>query len=322
MTTKYIRIILLTIVLLVCFGVRGMSAQADHPLTLVWQTAFDADSALIEPDYITVDSKGNIYIGELSYGTVKEYDSDGKYVMPFRLDSMDVTGVAVDSQGNLLVGAFDQNRIQKFDSTGKFIANVVMESSWKPTTIAVDGQDNIYVVAGAVEPHPHIWKYDKHGTFITKFGTQIGHGDGDFGDGTAGTALATDKDGNVYATDQGANRIQKFDSSGKFVAKFPLPDDGKPADNGLVMSGDPYGVAVDGQGNIYVAGSHFLRKLAPDGKILAQWPTEGDLTRAGRVAVSAQGDIYITAESEVKSTVKGFEGKLLKALLLKKFKQS
>ena len=67
-----------------------------------------------------------------------------------------------------------------------------------------------------------------------------------------------DGSGNVYVADSGNHRIQKFSSSGGFLAKW-----------GTKGSGDgqfnfPEGVAVDGSGNVYVTDSrkHRIQKFA------------------------------------------------------------
>jgi DNA-binding beta-propeller fold protein YncE len=131
--------------------------------------------------------------------------------------------------------------------------------------------------------------------------------------------LAIDQDDKLYATDPANNRILKFDEDGQFLTSFDLPDDGKPIDRKLVFFYDPWGVAVDGAGNIYVSNSYFLRKFDADGNILAEWSTsEGDLYRGGRVAVDVAGNIYIVAEGDVTTA----DNKPFKALVLKKFEQS
>jgi tripartite motif-containing protein 71 len=290
----------------------------DRPLTLLWQTMFDRDSALVEPDYVTVDTAGNSYVGDLSYGRVKQFDRDGEFVRTISIKSKDVTGIAVDSHGNILIAAWDEHRIQKFDPTGQLIGDFTADTSSKPTSIAIDQHDNLYVINGEASG-PYIKKFDASGALVTDWGSWVGTGEGEFGGDQPGPALALDSNENIYATDQGNNRIQKFDSMGKFLMAFALPDDGPELNNKLILHGDPYGVAVDGQGNIYVSSSHFLRKLDLNGNILAQWPTtEGELYRAGRVAVDTDGNIYIVAEADVKTV----DNKPFKALVLKKFQQS
>jgi tripartite motif-containing protein 71 len=59
--------------------------------------------------------------------------------------------------------------------------------------------------------------------------------------------IATDHSGDVYVVDGGNNRIQKFDSNGKFITKWGT--------NGTVdgQFSKPLGIATDNSGNVYVA---------------------------------------------------------------------
>src|SRR5205823_6487062 len=71
-----------------------------------------------------------------------------------------------------------------------------------------------------------------------------GSGDGQF---SRPVGIAVDSSGNVYVSEDNNNRIQKFDSSGGFLAQW-----------GSVGSGDyqfnsAAGVAADGSANVYVA---------------------------------------------------------------------
>jgi sugar lactone lactonase YvrE len=73
---------------------------------------------------------------------------------------------------------------------------------------------------------------------------------------------------------------------------------------GLTVPGDfrsPYGVAVDGDGNIYVADSfnHRVQKLSPTGEPLALWGSEGSGRGQFRypkgIAVDTEDSVYVAA---------------------------
>jgi len=56
-----------------------------------------------------------------------------------------------------------------------------------------------------------------------------------------------DLSGNIYVADTGNNRIQKFDTNGKFITDWGFPGSGR---------GEfayPFGIAVGPSGNVYVA---------------------------------------------------------------------
>ena len=77
--------------------------------------------------------------------------------------------------------------------------------------LATDSQGNVY----ATDNLGLIWKFDASGNLLLTWGSS-GSGDGQF---NFPAALAVDSQGNVLVVDFGNNRIQKFDSTGKFLLK-------------------------------------------------------------------------------------------------------
>jgi tripartite motif-containing protein 71 len=292
-------------------------SSGTQPLTLLWET-HTLDDVVLSAGFVAVDNLGNSYVDSSSGHPIKEFDTNGKFVATFGSrgtgDGQFIveTGIAVDSQRNLYVNDFENVRVQKFDGSGKFLVQWPTEAPNGPTGIAVDSKGNVYVANHL--PHDHyLQKFDSTGKLLTEWGS-TGTGDGQFMAGaTIGIGeIAVDNQDNIYVTDPGNNRIEKFDSDGKFLAQF--------GSYGLKGNGKfdkPLGIAVDMRGNIYVIDGNFLQKLAPDGTFLAQWSTalkENDLGGATFVAVDGQGDIYVIAKGSV-------PGADLKIPILKKFKQ-
>jgi DNA-binding beta-propeller fold protein YncE len=75
--------------------------------------------------------------------------------------------------------------------------------------------------------------------------------------------IAVDSSGNMYVTDQGNSRIQKFDSNGNFLTKWGSHGTGDGQFN------HPNGVAVEKTGNVYVADfeNGRIQVFAPSTKI-------------------------------------------------------
>ena len=73
--------------------------------------------------------------------------------------------------------------------------------------------------------------------------------------------------GNIYVTDEGNNRIQKFDSRGSFLTKWGREGSGP----GQFKA--PWGVACDALGNVYVVdqGNHRIQKFDANGAFLCAW---------------------------------------------------
>ena len=131
-----------------------------------------------------------------------------------------------------------------------------------PIHLAMGPQGNIYV--GSATPSGLIQVFDPNGKFVTGWGSK-GSADGEF---TFLLGIGIDPQGNVYAADFDKSRVNKFDSDGSFLLKWPTEQPIGPA-----------GVAVDNQGNVFVVNHrthlHQIQKFDASGKLLAKWGTHG-----------------------------------------------
>ena len=89
------------------------------------------------------------------------------------------------------------------------------------------------------------------------------------------------------------NRIQKFDSTGGFITKWGSEGSG----DGQFY--DPYGVAVDSSGNVYVADSYNnrIQKFDSNGDFITKWGSpgseDGQFHYPYGVAVDSSGNVYV-----------------------------
>jgi len=142
---------------------------------------------------------------------------------------------------------------------------------WNTRGVAVDGQGNVYV-ADAVSSH-RIRKISPVGvvTTIAGNGTQgFANGNGTATMFASPSGVAVDGLGNVYVGDQINNCIRKITPAG-VVSTFAGSGVAGYADgNGTAAQFNaPQGVALDGQGNLYVADvqNHLIRKISPAGMV-------------------------------------------------------
>lgn len=314
-------IFILILIGLSAYPVQAQTAEptaTSKPLTLLWQTDPTPDAALPSPNDMAIDAQGNIYISNQDRQHVKKFDGDGKFITKWADDGKDEgeindsEGITVDGEGNIYVADFFNTRIQKYDSNGKFLMSLPVDPAPGPGSVAVDKQGNVYVLNFGIHDH-YVLKLDWSGKPLTTWGS-AGDGDGQLGatQATGPFDIAADQAGNIYVADRDNHRIVKFDSEGKFLAKFG----GEASTKGNGKFFDPLHIAIDNDGNLYVLDSFYLQKLDAEGNFITQWATHGtDLDGATTVGVDWQGNIYATARH--RPPVKG----MLNVPVLKKFKQ-
>lgn len=118
--------------------------------------------------------------------------------------------------------------------------------------------------------------------------------------------IAIDSRGNIFVADSDNGRIQKFDSSGKFLLAW-----GTRSPENVIgpreTFNQPWGIAVDAQGNIFVADTwnHRIQKFDSNGKFLTTWGENGDTRGVAQaepskfygpraIAMDPQGNLYVT----------------------------
>ena len=152
-----------------------------------WGSKGIGDGQFNHPHAIDVDSKGNVYVGELDRPGVQVFDSNGKFLKKW------------GSRG-----------------TGDGQFSIPQEH------IAVDKQDRVYIVDG--ESNPRVQVLDTDGHFLGKIGSycQMSTGEGcvdpdgpgplKLGDGQFSKPehVSIDSKGHVYVVDRGNKRIQVF----------------------------------------------------------------------------------------------------------------
>jgi hypothetical protein len=127
------------------------------------------------------------------------------------------SGIGFDAAGNCYLGSYYTNRIIKYSSTGAYITD------WaNPGTagIAIDAVGNVLAVDYNNDASIGLNKYTNTGTLLWHKGS-YGTGAGQF---STPWGLAYDSLGNIYVTDSGNNRVEKFDGNGTFVSQYGTPE--------------------------------------------------------------------------------------------------
>jgi NHL repeat/Bacterial Ig-like domain/RTX calcium-binding nonapeptide repeat (4 copies) len=124
----------------------------------------------------------------------------------------------------------------------------------------------------------------------------VGTGNGQF---TLPTRVATDSSG-VYVSDTGSHRIQKFNSSGGFSAKWGATFLGLPvAGTGNGEFNSPQGIATDSSSNFYVADTtnDRIQKFSSTGTYTTQWggvgTGNGQFSLPQGIATDSLNNVYV-----------------------------
>src|ERR1700691_4891903 len=226
------------------------------------------------------------------------FDSVPALQLPADLYLGEVGGVATNSRGDVFVYertghptitigtarpfAHGGSRLYQFDRTGKFVREIGQDSYGflVAQQVRVDPQDNIWVVD---QMSSMVIKFDPTGRVqlllgrkseservpaapLTAVPTPRG---GQPGEGVKAdiferpTDVSWDADGNIYVADGYGNaRVAKFDKNGKFITSWGSRGTAQGQFNTLL------GIAVDKQGNVYVAdsGNKRIQVFDTDGK--------------------------------------------------------
>jgi streptogramin lyase len=248
---------------------------------------------------VAVDGNGNVYVAENANNYIRKITPAGVVTTlagnpklrggfanrPGRAARFNFpTGVAVDANGNVYVADEGNEAVREITPNGVVTS---LPGSGRspgdshgvynnPTGVAVDGNGNVYV---ADTSNHCIRKIAPGGRVSLVAGNP--HADGATRDGPVGTApggalfdeptgVAVDGSGNVYVVDNHDDVIRKISGgvvttlAGKLNVQGHIDATGTAAE-----FAQPYGLAVDGSGYVYVADglNQAIRKITPDGAV-------------------------------------------------------
>ena len=306
-------------------GVVGMPGIADGT---------GAAARFIGPHDVVVGSDGTLYVIDddtiravapssavttVAGIPVRPGDADGagptaRFLTP--------TAVTADPAGNIYVADSNNDKIRKLTPDGAVTtlagATRVTGSSDGPGPVArfsfprgtaLDAAGNLYI---ADQNNQTIRKLTPDGAVTTLAGSAGMSGTVDAMGAAARfgwlPAVATDRTGNVYVSDAGNSTIRKITPGGAVATLAGMPGVFHSADG--VAAAATFerlaGIAVDADGNAYVADGRTIRKVTPDGVVTTLAGVQdaagsddgtGPAARFNLpldVAVDAHGNVYVT----------------------------
>jgi hypothetical protein len=239
------------------------------------------------PMGITADAQGHVWMADRENSRVVEFTEEGKYLGQFGSygtgngQFLDPRGIALAPNGTLWVVDTARGRIQQFNQKGEFLqgfgTKVSAPNPNDPTAFVEP-----WGVSAA--PNGQIWVADVGAGRVSLFNeSAVGqarfdreaYGSPSNGNGKAELAapvgIATNASGNIWVVENGASRVDVFDSNGQFQTRFGSEGTG----NRQFKA--PVGVAIAPTGHVFVvdAGNNRVQEFLANGAYLRQFASTG-----------------------------------------------
>jgi trimeric autotransporter adhesin len=270
-------------------------------------------------------------INTIAGHTLAGFAGDGELDTAAKFD--DPAGLALDDSGNLYIADVTNNRIRKITKATGIITTIAGDDStgyhkyddgrpadsaslFGPSGVAVDDSGNVYIA-------------DFGNSLIRKVNAQthnistiagVAYSPGYSGDNGLATAaklsnpagVALDDSGNIYISDNTNNRIRKITKATGIITtiagngKLGFSGDDSIADSAEIDY--PFGLVVDGSGNVYFAdeGNNRIREINKSTGIITTFagggtnglgdggpPDSAGLSEPIAVAFDGSGNLYI-----------------------------
>ena len=191
---------------------------------------------------ITIDEDNHIYLTDRCDQSVRKFDIDGTYLLPFDGQSAglhDPVGITTHDD-RVYVADYRCNRVFVFQTNGQFLR--AFGEGWirGPYDVAVSTNSFLLVASWT---KGCIYQFTLDGSYISKFG-ETGSCRGLL---CNPSSLIADPGGFILVVEFSNNRVSIFDKTGKFVHCFGSAGN----DNGQFHH--PLGIALAPNGNIYIS---------------------------------------------------------------------
>jgi len=263
------------------------------------------------PSGVAVSRTGDVYVTDKQHYRVQRFGPTGDFRGGFgNFGSAEGEfqfphGIAVDVTGAVYVTDLVRNDVQKFDSEGNFIwvrdfAGAPYNQPLDPLNIAAGLENTVYVTDNS----NYVYRFSSNGQVVSRFGS------GPFGSREPGNldgpdGIGTDPAGNVYVTQESADRVEKFAADGTFLGSFGGPGTGDG------QFGSSRGITHSPIGDVFLTdgAGHRVQEFTVDGAYVSQFGSRGSTNSQFEfpvaIASDCRGRLYVVDEGNNRVLVFG-----------------
>jgi DNA-binding beta-propeller fold protein YncE len=287
-----------------------MAQRPSDPALLVPQQAPELDMTAVldplpipagmtmgAPAAVAFDARGPLYVLTRGAQAFWEYDDKGAFVRTFGDRFTRAHGLRIDRDGNLWATDVGAHTVMKLNAAGETLLTIGTKGqsgTWdeaggahllnQPNDVAIASNGDIFVAQGhtpGASGDARVLRFDKTGKFITQWG---GHGK-EPGKFEVAHSIAFDAQGQLWVADRENQRIQVFDTSGKYLRE-------------MKYAGLPCAFEI-GRDYVYMVNGFAAQVLRLDlkGTVLAATGKSGkgpnEYGEAHFIAVSPNGELYV-----------------------------
>ncbi len=280
---------------------RVVEFSSEGTFTRAFGTLGSGNGQLSAPQGIAI-SEGSVYVVDSGNSRVEQFSATGSYIGQFGSKGSgagqfkEPFGIAANpSTGVLYVADASNSRIEEFSPAGRLLTEW---GTWgpkhensSPNGLAVAANGTLYD-ANLHSGQVLTWTPPEAGAAHLTYGSQFGSSGSGNGQFSYPKYTAIDGEGNVWVSDCGNNRIEKFSAKGAFLAAY-----GK-AGSGEVQFNCPTGIDINQSAHdIYVSDSENKRieELSLTGAYVRSFGTsgEGALTKPGGLKIDSAGNVWV-----------------------------
>ncbi len=227
-------------------------------------------SPIVKPYGVAVFNR-KIYICDTANNSIDILDLEKRKFEYFKPKEafllQDPINLSFDSNGDMYVADSRRGQVIIFDSGGDYLGAIGKASELKPTSILIL-DDKIYICDLKASRVKIFSKKDRE--YLSSIPRE---GAGKDAALFSPTNIAADKEGNLYVSDIGAFRVQKYGPGGEFLTSIGSQGD-SPG-----QFARPKGISVDKEGRIYVVDAAFenIQLFDREGKLLLFFGEPGSL---------------------------------------------